>query len=56
MIKKEINLPKDYEIIQIRASRLKPHVYIYANNKFNERVGLLSVDGGKSFKEVWKRS
>ena len=47
---KEVNVPKGYEVISIRFLRSEPTVFVLADNKFNKRVGLLSKDGGKTFK------
>lgn len=50
------NVNPKYKIIDVRAHASKPLVWILADDENNERVGLFSENGGKTFIEAWRRN
>jgi hypothetical protein len=46
--------PSKYKIVTFRAHRDKPTIYVLADEG-TRRVGVLSIDGGKTWKEVWEK-
>lgn len=56
MNRKELTKSIDpkYKIISVRIQDVKPVVYVLADDENGKRVGLMSIDGGKTYKETWR--